>query len=70
MKIVNHTKLKPGDRIRLCGQILRLRYMTCFRDHRTYSFEPADTEPSPTIVNDVVILTLDIDYNWLFEVTE
>lgn len=70
MKTVKHTELKPGDRIQLCGQILRLRYMTCVRDHRTYSFEPADTEPSPMIVNDVMILTFYIDYEWLFEVIE
>lgn len=70
MKTVNHTELKPGDRIQLCGQILRLRYMTCVRDHRTYSFEPGDVDPSPFIQNDIVSFTFNTDYEWLFEVIE
>lgn len=70
MKIVKHTELKPGDCVLLCGQTLRLRYMTCVRDHRTYSFEPGDTESSPVVVNDVMTLTFIAECNWLFEVTE
>ena len=53
--------INPGQRVRIGGQVFRLRYIT--RD--TYYFEPGDTKPSPFTQNDV--LTISLDKNQPFE---
>ncbi|MGP2449056.1 hypothetical protein ACTUSR_08110 [Pantoea stewartii subsp. indologenes] len=61
--------IKPGQRVKIGGQIFRLRYIT-YHNNESYYFEPGDTEPSPFTQNDVLIITLNNGQRFEWEVVQ
>ncbi|MBC0853863.1 hypothetical protein [Pantoea stewartii] len=49
--------IKPGQRVKIGGQIFRLRYITYHQDE-CYYFESGDTEPSPLFEDDVLTIRM------------
>lgn len=61
--------INPGQRVRIGGQVFRLRYITS-HNRDTYYFEPGDTKPSPFRQNDVLTVSLDKNQPFEWEIVE
>lgn len=61
--------IKPGQRVKIGGQIFRLRYIT-YHNNETYFFESGDTESSPFTQNDVLIITLNKGQEFEWEIVK
>ena len=61
--------INPGQRVRIGGQVFRLRYITSHNFY-TYYFEPGDTKLSPFRQNDVLIITLNKDQRFEWHVVQ
>ncbi len=61
--------INPGQRVRIGGQVFRLRYITSHNQY-TYYFERGDTDPSPFTQNDVLIITLNKDQPFEWEIVK